>query len=69
MVGNGGWVDRRGLSSEQKPGDIVGGTHTALRAGGQRGVGGRRRGEGKWFRSEGGAPGKTQRWECAGLYP
>lgn len=46
MVGNGGWVDRRGLSSEQKPGDVVGGTHTALRGGGQSGgqeagVGGR----------------------------
>lgn len=36
MVGNRGWVDRRGLSSEQKPADIVGRTHTALRV---RGVG------------------------------
>ena len=59
MVGNGGWVDRRGLSSEQKPGDIVEG-HTQLSECGV--VGG-------WFKSEGGAPGKTHRWACAGLYP
>ena len=39
MVGNGGWVDRRGLSSEQKPGDIVEG-HTQLSECGVGGVGG-----------------------------